>query len=195
MKAEQTVKAQTQQDADVSSEPKLSIVKFHQTKIQCIVDPDGSINVALKPIMDAIGLHADSAWKSIKNDPILGAKHGVRRGLDAKKREFPMQTLPIEYVHGWLFSIDSSKVSAQAKPKLLKFKEECYQVLFDHFYGKYRFYEDNLRQRRSLQQKLTHLIDTRKELNAEITALNKQISELQHNELIGQYQLRIGGNK
>ena len=193
MKAQNTVPAISQQEVENATESKVTIVKFHQTKIQCIIDPDGSIHVALKPIMDGIGLHADSAWKSIKNDPILGAKHGVRRGLDAKKRGFPMQTLPIEYVHGWLFSIDASKVSSQAKPKLLKFKLECYQVLFDHFYGKYRVYESNLSERRKLETLIDEACMQKAELSAQVNNYRKRLKEINDSELSGQLQLPMKG--
>lgn len=54
MIAEQTVKANLQQEVDSATKSNLTIVKFHQTKIQCIADFDGTIHVALKPIMDAI---------------------------------------------------------------------------------------------------------------------------------------------
>lgn len=193
MKAEQTVKAQTQQDADVATEPKLSIVKFHQTKIQCCIDPDGVVYVALKPICDAIGIHADKAYESIKRDKILGAKATVRWVLDAKKRKFPMQTLPIEFVHGWLFSIDASKVSTQAKPKLLKFKEECYQVLFNHFYGKYRVYESNLAERRKLETLIDEACVQKAEISAQINNYRKRLKEINESELSGQLQLQVKG--
>ena len=195
MKAKPSKQEVFQQDAESSTESTIKIVKFHQTKIQCIIDSDGTIQVALKPIMDSIGLHADSAWKSIKNDPILGAKHAVRRGLDAKNREFPMQTLPIEFVHGWLFSIDASKVSATARPKLIEFKKECYQVLFDHFYGKFKVYENNLAQKSVLHNRMKNIISQRNELARELTSLKKQLQEIESNELSGQLQLNVGGNK
>ncbi len=191
MKAKTTEQEQFQQDVENSTESKITIVKFHQTKIQCICDIDGTIHVALKPIMDAIGLHANSAWLGIKNDPILGPKHAVRRGLDAKNRLFPMQTLPIEFVHGWLFSIDASKVSANAKPKLIEFKKECYKVLFDHFYGKYQVYEKNLAERRKIDELILSITAQRNELLNKMNALKKQLREINEQELSGQLSLNI----
>jgi hypothetical protein len=189
MKAQTQQKENSQLGAENSTDQKLTIVKFHSTKIQCITDPDGSIHVALKPIMDAIGLHADSAWLGIKNDSILGAKHSVRRGLDAKNRQFPMQTLPIEYVHGWLFSIDASKVSAAAKPKLLQFKKECYQVLFDHFYGKYKVYEENLNRRRLLMSQLGVATANKSLYDVQIRDIKKQLAQIEEEEITGQLKL------
>ncbi len=193
MKVQNTQLGNVQQDVEQPTESKITVVKFHSTKIQCIIDPDGAIQVALKPIMDSIGLHADSAWKSIKNDPILGAKHAVRRGLDARKREFPMQTLPIEYVHGWLFSIDASKVSVAAKPKLVQFKKECYKVLFDHFYGKYKVYEENLSKRRILMAQMSVAMANRSLYDVEIKTIKKELAKIEEAEITGQLVLNIGG--
>jgi|GEM_PF-2754678 hypothetical protein len=185
----------TQQDVEIPSESKLEIIKFNKIHLQCFIDPDGSVHVALKPIINAIGLHADSAWLGIKNDPILGAKHSVRRGLDAKNRRFPMQTLPMQYVHGWLFQIDVSKVSANAKPKLLKFKQECYQVLFDHFFGKYKVYEHNLRTRQIINQRVSELDLQIHELRSKRKALTNQLRNIELSEISGQLQLiSKGGN-
>lgn len=189
MTAQNTQKGSVQQDAEQPTESKITIVKFHSTKIQCITDPDGTVHVALKPIMDAIGLHANSAWLGIKNDPILGAKHSVRRGLDAKNRQFPMQTLPIEYVHGWLFQIDASKVSAAAKPKLVQFKEECYQVLFDHFYGKYKVYEQNLSKRRILMAQMSVAMANRSLYDVQIKTIKKELAKIEEAEITGQLSI------
>lgn len=185
----------SQQEVENYTETKSETIMFHQTEINCIIDPDGTIRVALKPIMDAIGLHADSAWKSIKKDPILGANHAVRHALDAQNRQFPMQTLPIEHVHGWLFGIDSSKVKAEVQPKLLEFKRECYQVLFNHFYGKYKVYEDNLGAKRILWEKRHVIQEEIRSLQSKASSITKQIREIDQAALSGQFTLAVKGGE
>ena len=44
-----------------------------------------------------------------------------------------MYSIPYMYVFGWLFSIDTSKVYEDARPAVLKYKEECYRALYRHF--------------------------------------------------------------
>jgi hypothetical protein len=194
MSAQTQEKENAQPGVEQSTAPQLSVVKFHQSKISCSIDPDGQIWVGINPICEAIGLLPNHALVSIKKDPILGAIVRERVLLDAKKRKFPMQTLPIEYVHGWLFSIDASKVSAAAKPKLLQFKKECYQVLFDHFYGKYKVYEHNLNQRRALMAELGQEIAAKNEISTRISAIKKRLAEIEDQEITGQFSLNIGGN-
>lgn len=46
---------------------KTEIINFKNAVIYAVVDEDGIIWVAVKTIADAIGLHADSAVRGIKN--------------------------------------------------------------------------------------------------------------------------------
>lgn len=191
MKAQTLKTEHFQPDAENSTTQKIEVVTFNKTKIQCCIDPDGQIYVAIKPICDAIGIHTQKAYSSIKSDPILGAIHTVRYVLDGQNRKFPMQTIPIEFVHGWLFSIDASKVSANAKPKLLEFKKECYKVLFDHFFGKYQVYEKNLNERRRIEQLINELSAERQEMLNKMNALKKQLKDIHDDEISGQLSLNI----
>lgn len=52
-------------------------------------------------------------------------------GKDGKLYE--MVAFPYMFIFGWLFSIDVAKVNEAAKESVLKYKMECYKVLFDHF--------------------------------------------------------------
>lgn len=52
-------------------------------------------------------------------------------GKDGKLYE--MVAFPYMFISGWLFSIDVAKVNEAAKESVLKYKMECYKVLFDHF--------------------------------------------------------------
>lgn len=195
MIAQNTQKESNQPRVEESTESKLTVVKFHQTKISCSIDPSGQVWIGINPICEAIGIDVKRALLTIKQDSILGAKVSEQTLLDAKNRKFPMQCIPIQYIHGWLFLIQENKVNAKAQPKLRAFKEECYQVLFDHFYGKYRVYEENLRERRHIEEKLTNCIKAKHELNLEISAYKKQLSEINTRELTGQLSINLKGGK
>jgi len=44
--------------------------------------------------------------------------------------------LRLDLVHGWLFTIDESRVKdGETRQRVLAYKRECYAVLFRHFYG------------------------------------------------------------
>ena len=49
-----------------------------------------------------------------------------------------MLCLPLQYVYGWIFSIDLSSVGNAALPMVEKYQDECYDVLYRHFAGSLR---------------------------------------------------------
>lgn len=98
--------------------------------------------VIIKSIAEAIGLNAESVGRGIKSHHILGAKHTVESVQIGENQRREYLTLPIEYVHGWLFSVDISKVKEEAKEKLMLYQEHCYHVLFEHFHGKNKKVEE-----------------------------------------------------
>ena len=114
---------------------KTELVKFHDTELLCIKDNE-DVFVSVRNIADAIGLNAESAVRGIKNHKILGDVATEQYGRDAIGRQNLMTYLPIQYLHGWLFSIDIAKVKPEVQPRLEMFQRECYQVLYDHFFGK-----------------------------------------------------------
>jgi hypothetical protein len=118
MSAQNSQKESFQPRVEESTEQQLSVVKFHQTKLSCCRLPDGQIMVAIKPICDAIGIDGKHALLTIKQDTFLGSKVGIYNLLDAKKRKFPMQCIPLQYVHGWLFSIQELPYNCCSSPKV-----------------------------------------------------------------------------
>lgn len=89
--------------------------------------------VAIKPICEAIGIDWEGQRQRIERDEILGSTACMIKAVanDGKERE--MIAVPYMFIFGWLFSIDASKVNEKAKESVLKYKMECYKVLFEHF--------------------------------------------------------------
>jgi hypothetical protein len=125
---------------------KTEIVKFYEDEITAYVNENSRPYVAVRTMANTIGLHADSALTGIKNDEILSESLVEQHGTGADGKRYLMQFLPIDHVAGWLFSIDVNKVNADVKPKLILYKRECYQVLYEHFFGKHKVVSDNQRE-------------------------------------------------
>ncbi|WP_304238474.1 phage antirepressor N-terminal domain-containing protein [Jiulongibacter sediminis] len=91
--------------------------------------------VPIKPICDAIGIDMESQRKKIKEDPILSSTTVLSTavGKDGKQRE--MQCLPLKYIFGWLFRIDSRNVNEEAREMVLQYQMMCYDLLYDYFAG------------------------------------------------------------
>lgn len=89
--------------------------------------------VPIKPICEALGIDAKVQRNKIQEHPILNSI-GVLSTLvaaDGKQRE--MLCLPFEYVFGWLFTINPSNVSNEARESVLSYQLECYRALYEYF--------------------------------------------------------------
>lgn len=89
--------------------------------------------VPIKPICEALGIDAKVQRSKIQEHPILNSI-GVLSTLvaaDGKQRE--MLCLPLEYVFGWLFTINPSNVSNEARESVLSYQLECYRALYEYF--------------------------------------------------------------
>lgn len=89
--------------------------------------------VPIKPICEALGIDAKVQRNKIQEHPILNSI-GVLSTLvaaDGKQRE--MLCLPLEYVFGWLFTINPSNVSKEACESVLSYQLECYRALYEYF--------------------------------------------------------------
>jgi hypothetical protein len=94
---------------------------------------NGKRYVAMKPLVEGMGLNWDNQLGLIKNDEVLKSTIAVTAIVaeDGKLRE--MTCLPEEYLQGWLFKIPASRYKGERKEKLLKYQRECYRALHDYW--------------------------------------------------------------
>lgn len=110
----------------------LTSINFHGQAILS-AQQDGIIYTAIKPICENIGLAWNAQLERIKRDEVLNSTIRIIRMVanDGKNRE--MLCLPIHYLNGWLFGVDTNRVKAEIKETLITYKRECYQALFDYW--------------------------------------------------------------
>jgi len=81
---------------------------------------------------------------------------------------YKMACLPLQYVFGWIFTIDIDLVKDGSKERLINYKKECYDVLYEHFVetGK------NINRKEALlhesERKIAEMEEQRKELRKQI---------------------------
>ena len=138
-----------------------TLTKVNDVYIQ-VVENENGIFVPIKPICDALGIDSEAQRQRIERDEILGSTAFIIKAVAADEKEREMICLPVKFIHGWLFSIDISRVKEEAKENVLKFKMECYDVLYEHFFGK-------------LEQHKSNLIENAK-CKAEIEELEKELA-------------------
>lgn len=113
----------------------LITVNFRQDTLFAVERDDG-VFVAVKPICDTLGVDWKSQYQRIKDDPVL-SEGVVIITIPSPGGAQETTCLKLELVNGWLFKVDSRRVKEEeTRRKLLTYQRECYQVLFDAFYGK-----------------------------------------------------------
>ena len=108
----------------------LATVDFHGIPLTVITTPEGERLVAMKPICEAIGLQWEAQYKRIQRDDVLSTSIFIMKMQmpgDDQHRE--ITCLPLVYLNGWLFGIDTNRCRAEIRPRLIEYKRECYQAL------------------------------------------------------------------
>ena len=95
------------------------------------VEKDGIKYVAVKPICENLGLDWDSQRKRIDRDDVLSSVKVIMTATGSDDKNYEMVCLPIDYINGFLFGIDTSRVSEEIRPVVLYYKRECYKALFE----------------------------------------------------------------
>ena len=109
-------------------------VNFRGDQLYGFENDDG-VFVALKPIVESMGMDWSAQYRRVTRDPIL--KEGIAMMATPFTRGGDQEAvcLKMDLVNGWLFTIDSSRIKDDAvREKVILYQRECYGVLFRHFY-------------------------------------------------------------
>jgi len=112
----------------------IEVFKFENSELQIVREQSGRVLVAMKPVVDALGLDWKSQHRNISEDPVLNSTMVIMTtvGADGKDRE--MFCLPLDYLNGWLFKINANRYRGDARREtIIRYQRECYRVLADHF--------------------------------------------------------------
>jgi hypothetical protein len=109
-------------------------VPFHGQSLFAILLSDVP-HVAMKPICENIGLDWDGQRQKINRHPIL-SKGKVMITAPSNGGLQEMLMLPVNFLNGWLFGIDSNRVKPEIRDRLIAYQTECFEVLANHFMPK-----------------------------------------------------------
>jgi len=115
----------------------LATVEFHGHPLVTLKQDD-QILVALKPIVEGIGLDWRGQHKRIQRDDVLSTCVVVMTMQlpgDTQRRE--VLFLPLQYLNGWLFGVDTHRIkNPEVRERINQYKRECYEVLYRYWHGK-----------------------------------------------------------
>lgn len=105
---------------------------YEDTLTAVLVDVEqgqSQVFVPVKPLSDALGLSWSGQYERLQRDAVLSEeteKITISREGDQARE---MVCLPLDYVNGWLFSINANRVKAEIRERLIRYQRECYQIL------------------------------------------------------------------
>jgi hypothetical protein len=113
---------------------KIITVNFRGDDLYGFENDDG-IFVALKPIVESMGMDWSAQYRRVTRDPILAEGIAIMATPFGRGGDQEAVCLKMDLVNGWLFTIDSARIKDQTvKDRVLLYQRECYGVLFKHFY-------------------------------------------------------------
>ncbi len=96
-----------------------------------VVNYNGEPYVPMKPIVDGMGLAWQSQLEKLKQRFKSTVTEIVIVAADGKNRD--MSCLALRKLAGWLATISPNKVKASIRDKVIRYQEECDDVLYEYW--------------------------------------------------------------
>lgn len=94
-----------------------------------------TVIVAVKPMVEALGLDWSSQLHRIKRDSVL-SEGMVVTTIPSPGGPQDSVALPLNLIPGFLFGISDERITdPEVRARVLAYKRECYAVLYRHFFG------------------------------------------------------------
>lgn len=113
------------------SAPTRSVVKvimFRGVEIDTVMH-GGEPHVALKPIVEGMGLDWSSQRARVARDAVLEPTMVMTTMVAADGKSREVTTLPLKFLNGFLFGIDENRVKPELRDGVIAYKRECYDAL------------------------------------------------------------------
>ncbi len=107
-------------------------VDFYGDRLPAGQLADGTILVPMRPLVEALGLDWPSQYQRLKRDPMLRVRQGVVI-ITTPGGEQRFLALPLKLLPGFLFGLNASRVKPELRARILRYQEDCYEVLWNAF--------------------------------------------------------------
>ena len=110
----------------------LQSINFNNDKLD-IIKINSNIYISIRKVCNNLGIDFKFQHQKLKNDPTFESKLIEVQTNGGVQKVF---CIPLEKLNGWLFTINPNRVKPEVKQKLITYKKECFDVLFNHFIKK-----------------------------------------------------------
>ena len=103
----------------------ITFVNFNSNPIMTVTDSHtGIIYIPCKPICEAIGVAWHGQLEKIKQDEVLS--EAIQEFcIPSNSGNQNTICIPLDYLNGWLFKLNPSKVAPEAKDRVIMYQREC----------------------------------------------------------------------
>lgn len=115
-------------------------VMFYEDEVTAVRMSDGTVYVPIRPLCEHLGVAWSAQRLRINRDPVLSEVVTAVIITITTEGATPTQSqetlcLPLDFVSGWLFGINASRVNEDVRERLIRYQRECYKVLANAFVG------------------------------------------------------------
>jgi hypothetical protein len=139
--------------------------------------------IAIKPICQAIGIDYSRQLKKVKEDRFLSSVMGVTPTTGSDGKTYDMCCLPIRYVYGWLFTINPANVAPGAQEGVMKYKQICYDALYDYFTGQQKKVNEQNKVEIALLEDISNLNSQQSQIKQSITEKRHKLEHIRAERL------------
>lgn len=101
--------------------------------VQVDEEGDNLVYVPLRPLCDFLGLNWSAQTRRLRRDAVLTDMASTVAVTATDGRQRSMICLPLDYLNGWLFGINASRVKEPLRDKVIRYQRECYRILSEAF--------------------------------------------------------------
>ncbi|MDD4636571.1 MAG: phage antirepressor N-terminal domain-containing protein [Bacteroidales bacterium] len=155
------------------------ITKVNNVAIVSLTE-NGNTLIPIRPICDALGINYQSQYTKIKDDEDLASTVVLSATVGADGKEREMASLPLEFIFGWLFTINPKNVKPEAQDAVRQYRLQCYKALFEYFTEPQTFLSQKQKQMENhvtaYQEKQANFRNAKREMDEAKKKLNTVMS-------------------
>lgn len=154
------------------------ITRINDVAIAATSNEQGEVLIPIRPICDALGVTYSRQLKKVKEDEFLGSVVALRATTGADGKQYEMACIPLQYIFGWLFTINPDNVAEEARPAVKRYRLECYDALYNHFARARQRQLDENREEIRLLEELTRVTDEIQEAKGKRRSIETKLAKL-----------------
>lgn len=147
------------------------------------VEKEGETYVPVKPICRALSIDYTAQRQRIMRHYILSSTVVTLTTVAADDKDREMLCLPLEFVYGWLFTIDVNLVAESRREQVDGYQRECYEALYNYFQQKARRATEQAQAEAALLSEKLSFEKSIKECEAQVRRIDEQLARLQSERL------------